>query len=258
MVIALSGATGFLGRRVAQLADVKTRLHRGDPRWEDPAALARDLAGVDAVVHLAGHYVNRHGPADVLPLVDANIRLGAVLLEAAALAGVRVVLADTPMAWTDAGAANLYGATRRALAALAAAYTDLPVVRVLIHDTYGPDDPRPKLVPALLRARATGAPLPISAAGAVDLIHVDDAARGVLLAVEPATLPGAFAIRSGVVHTPLQVLRLLEEVDGKPIPHQVTPGAPSTVLPWAGPDLPGFAPEIPLPRGLRALCESSP
>lgn len=259
-MIALSGGTGFLGGRVAARGRVGLRLDRGDPRWEDPAALADSLraARVDTFVHLAGVYRPRHQPGDVLPMLDANVRLGAVVLEAASMAGVRVVLADSPMAWTGARAPNLYGATRRALAALADVYVSagLPVVRLLVHDTYGPDDPRPKLVPALLRARATGEPIPVGRAGAVDLIHVEDAARGVLLAARPDAPTGAFALRSGTLHTPLGVLHLLEAVGGRPIPHTIVPGAASSFLPWEGPDLPVFTADIPLERGLAALYEA--
>lgn len=259
-MIALTGGSGFLGGQVVQRGTVGVRVDRGDPDLLKPRALAERYreAGVAAVVHLAAVYRRAHAPEDVVPLVDANVRLGAVQLEAALLAGVPLVLADSPHAWTGAQggtALNLYGATRRALAALADWYVEargLRVVRLLLPDSYGPGDPRPKLVPALLEARRSGRSLSLSdTPGAVDPVHVQDVADAVLHA---CTVPsGVYRVGSGTRISPVALARALEVAGGRTVPHTVVAGGPPVVFPSV-PDLPGFVPAIGLRDGLAALC----
>lgn len=260
VVIGGTGGTGFLGRHVCARGQVGVRVDRGDVDLLDPRALAERYvdAGVEAVVHLAAVYRRDHAPEDVVALVDANVRLGAVQLEAASLAGLPLVLADSPHAWSGADgdtALNLYGATRQALAALSDWYVharDLAVVRLLLPDSYGPEDPRPKLIPALLAARASGTPIPLGdTPGAVDPVHVHDVADAVLHAC--TVPPGVYRVSSGRRLSPVALALALEEAGGRPVPHTVVAGGPPVVFPSV-PDLPGFVPAIALRDGLAALC----
>src|SRR5438105_3742356 len=97
----VTGATGFVGSAlVARLVrdgwavDVLLRapdasLHEGVTAHVIPEdvdeliALVRELAPTDCF-HLATAFRGVHCPADIAPMIDANVRFGAVLAEAAA------------------------------------------------------------------------------------------------------------------------------------------------------------------------------
>ena len=124
-------------------------------------------AAPDVVFHLASLFIAEHQPAEVTALVDSNVRFAAQLAEAMTRAGA-TRLVNTGSAWEHFEGdepANLYAATKRAASEIFryyAAATPLRVVTLKLFDTYGPDDPRPKLIPALLAAAKSGRKLAMS------------------------------------------------------------------------------------------------
>jgi nucleoside-diphosphate-sugar epimerase len=276
--VAVSGARGYLGARVvgALQADgwsVVALIRPGAAPppgavavpWDeraDPEAVGGALAdhAVGSVIHLAALYRRSHGPHDVGPLIATNVDAGARLLEAARLAGVRRVVSAA--SWFEhggpgGGPANLYAATRRAFDALLDWYAEraaFDVVRLVIHDVYGPADDRPRLIPALLRARATGEPATLlRSAGALDPVHVDDVAAAFVLGLTAPT--GRWSLGSGETTTLAELVARLEAAGGLPVPHRWVDG-PTGPAGVAGdtPRLPGWAPSIGLDVGLAALC----
>lgn len=199
-VVALTGASGFIGRRLVPLLaaagwqvrlllrrdpvlpewrDVEPQLVAGDLR--DPAALAQLVDGVDAVVNVAGiikatrasHYfaVNHRGAA---ALAEATQRLSprAHLLHVSTVAAREPGMSD-------------YAASKRAGedAVLASAGTQATVVRPPA--VYGPGD-RETLVFFQLAARHL-VPLAGPPAAVAAMIHADDLAR--LLVAQLAETP---------------------------------------------------------------------
>jgi UDP-glucose-4-epimerase GalE len=95
-------------------------------------------------------------------------------------------------------------------------------------------DPETHLIPLLLRAVATGQPITIfgddydtpDGTCIRDYIHVNDLAEAHILAVESllAGAPsGAFNAGTGTGHSVREVMRAVEEVTGKPVPHVIGP-----------------------------------
>ncbi|MCB9666416.1 MAG: NAD(P)-dependent oxidoreductase [Alphaproteobacteria bacterium] len=279
--IAVTGAAGYVGRRlVQQLAEAgrpvvalirptqalppgATRLDFDDTI--DAETLAEGLrdAGAVAAIHLAARYVRHHQPADIGPLLASNVLAGALLLEAADEAGLRrVVVADSAFAHQGPDgtrALGLYGATRQALGRIADRYAvdrELDLTTLVVHDVYGPDDTRRRLVPVLVDAlmdeveiRLVGAPV------TVDLVHVDDVAAAFRIAVLQGPA-GTWAVRSTQPLTPIEVADVLERVSGRRLKRRLVPAGigphPGT---WAGPVLPGWSPTIPLDAGLTRLTQ---
>ena len=288
MKILVTGATGFIGRHVAahldQVGHEVAALVRTTstippaiahlPRHVVDAApgalhdiLAREQP--DCVVHLAAHYVATHTPADVDALVRGNIGFTAQLLDAMAGAGCQSLVYATS-AWQYGEApANLYAATKNAALALADYYRSahgLKTQELVIYDSYGPDDPRGKLISVLKDTMDAAVDLPMSGGEQrVHLVHVEDLCRGFALACAqiadfPAgarrihRLPSAGAISLRAVVDTLNAL-------GEHPPCRVAWGAkpyrPGEVFsPWEGaPILPGWTPEISLTEGLRRLLD---
>lgn len=227
MRLALTGATGFLGRRVTAVLlvrghEVRVLVRPGreatlpaSPRLSviagvlgDPAAAQALVQGAEALVHLAALGVQSRD-RDWSRMVDVNVAGGLALLDAAAAAGVRAVVAagtcleyrghgqlpGAPAAGTarcDEDAplegADGYGATKAAAGVVlrARARACGVALRYLrLASLYGPGDDPEKLLPGALRAaRAARAYEMTPGEQEREWLHLDDAAEAVVRAVE--------------------------------------------------------------------------
>lgn len=292
----VTGASGYIGSRLARrlvaagwdvhvlvrasstlglLAPVlqSITVHRiGDDAGALPEAVGR--AAPDAVFHLAAAYVAEHRASDITALVEANLLFSTRLLEAMRLHGVRLLL-NTGTAWQhfegrDYDPVNLYAATKQAFEAILTYYVNahgLRAATLLLFDTYGPQDPRPKLVNALWRALAGGTPLTMSTGDElIDLVHADDVAEA-FLAAEAALRCAAptharYGVSSGRPLRLREVVAAFEEATGGQLDVQwgARPSRARDVLvPWTGfAAPPGWTPHISLAAGIRACAPAGP
>jgi nucleoside-diphosphate-sugar epimerase len=186
-VLAITGATGFVGRRVLALAGVAGRPVRALARrpqpaqpgvdWvigdlDDGAALAQLCAGADAVLHIAG-VVNA---PDAAGFMAGNQRGTANVVAAATTAGVGRFVHVSSLAAREP-ALSLYGQSKAAADEVVAA-SGLDHIIVRPPGVYGPGDAE---MLDLFRAGARGLGLAPGPANArFSLIHVDDLARALL------------------------------------------------------------------------------
>ncbi|BDZ47425.1 nucleoside-diphosphate sugar epimerase [Naasia aerilata] len=209
----VTGASGLLGRATASAIrdaghEVRTFQRRasGVQGAEDlrgsltePADVARAVAGMDAVVHLAAK-VSLAGPPAEFAAVNVEGTRG--LLNAARAAGVgRFVQVSSPsvahsgdsLEGTDAESADPehargeYARTKAVaeLLALEADAPDFAVVAVRPHLVWGPGDTQ--LVARIVeRARAGRLPLLGSGAALIDTTYIDNAASALAAALERA------------------------------------------------------------------------
>jgi nucleoside-diphosphate-sugar epimerase len=191
--LAVTGATGFVGAHLLDLAlgdghtlKALTRRHQA-PRdgvtWiqgalEDPAALARLVEGVDAVIHVAGVI-----SADAAGFEAGNVAGTAAMIAAAEGARVKRFVHVSSLAAREPSL-SLYGASKaRSEALVTASRRSTAIVRPPA--VYGPGD-RETL--DLFKMAKRGLVL-LPPAGRLSLIHVDDLARLLLaLAASRETL----------------------------------------------------------------------
>lgn len=193
-LVAVTGASGFVGPHlVAALARRGLRLRLLVRRWSplpslagvaadmvlgdlsDEAALRRLVAGADAVVHAAG-LIKARRPSDFM----AVNRDGTALLSALAPEATFLLLSSQAAGEPQLSA---YAASKRAAEEVVARRPG-PWLTVRAPAVYGPGD-RETL--AYFRAVARGlAPQPRVAGARLSLIHVDDLAAALALAVERA------------------------------------------------------------------------
>jgi len=184
-MLAITGATGFVGRRVLALAGaagrpVRALARRPQPaqagvEWvigdlDDDAALARLCEGAGAVLHIAG-VVNA---PDAAGFMAGNQRGTANVLAAAA--GVPRFVHVSSLAAREP-ALSLYGESKAAADALVMAAGRNHII-VRPPGVYGPGDAEMR---DLFRAGARGLGLAPGPANArISLIYVDDLARALL------------------------------------------------------------------------------
>lgn len=232
--ICLTGYTGYIGshllrsliamgirpflipRAGAEAIPVKGALCAA--RWVNADELAEQLNELDnpAVINLAGHFVGQHMPQHLEPLIDGNVSFPLTIFEAMQLAGARRIV-NIGSTWEFGGNGetqprNLYGQLKRAnadaLAWFAACY-DFQAVNLKLNDTFGGDDPRPKLLPLLKQNWLKGEVAQMRYwAQKLNLLHIVDVQEGLLAAaartselspatVESALLLGRETVRAG-------------------------------------------------------------
>ncbi|RME61371.1 NAD-dependent epimerase/dehydratase family protein, partial [Candidatus Parcubacteria bacterium] len=151
---------------------------------------------------------------------------------------------------------NLYAATKKAFQDILQFYIEargLRAITLKLYDTYGANDPRPKLINLLQRAAETGEALALSPGEQkADFVHVDDVVNAYRIAAE-RLLGGQVAGHEGYgVYTgrPLTIRRLvalMEEKLGRKL-NVTWGGRPyrdrEVMAPYYGlPTLPGWKPK---------------
>jgi nucleoside-diphosphate-sugar epimerase len=222
MRVLLTGATGFIGRRLA------TRLiARGDsvlavgrrpcriagaeeiplPHLEpERIEMALQRTSFDGVVHLAAAGVN---PAerDEKALMTMNSVLPGMMISIAAKRGAKAVVtagscaeyqaAPVEEALTEQSALEtrkLYGASKAAggiLALAQGAGHGIPVAVVRLFNVFGPGEAPYRLLPSLLQSLTAGRPVRLSAGTQVrDFVYIDDVCAGLMAVLETSIRHG--------------------------------------------------------------------
>jgi nucleoside-diphosphate-sugar epimerase len=290
----VTGATGFLGSRLVRrlIADGHTVsvLSRGTSSYaqiqdllaqltiytvdEHPDGFRRAVAAAapDVVFHLATYYARDHRPDDLAALLEANIAFPLRLIDAMAREGARC-LVNTGSAWQFYESATyrpvcLHSATKEAFSALVRYFVDIGAIdciTLMMHDSYGPGDPRRKIFTILSDRAGTSEPLQMSAGEQwIDLIHVNDAVGAYLVAADrlrESRRPAAHETYSIGGGNPLPLRQVVETFlrhAGMSIPIQWG-GRPyherEVMQTWAGGErLPNWWPRIDIDTGLKELA----
>jgi nucleoside-diphosphate-sugar epimerase len=198
-----------------------------DVRRLDLAEVPLDLAGVDGVFHLAGQPgVRSFG--DVFPLyVRRNVLATHRVLEAAAAADVRVVLASSSSVYGDAEAyptpedaapqpISPYGITKLACEHLARAYGG-GAVALRYFTVYGPRQRPDMFFRRVCEALLAGDSFEIYGTGeqSRSYTEVGDAVDATIAAMERAPAGAVLNVGGGEEASMLEAIALLEELSGR-------------------------------------------
>ncbi len=283
--ILVTGATGFIGSvlvaelgrhnevhalvRDTEAARSSLDLPPGQIHGESrvPGSLVELFEDVSPsfVFHLATHYEQRDDPDRVASMVDANVRFGALVLDAVShVPDCTVVIAGShfQFAGEEGRSSSFYAATKNALCEIAAYLQDargLRWVQSVIYDAYGLGDRRPKLINVLIDRVREGATVMLPSPEPLHhFVYIDDVLSG-LISSAAETQTGAIASGSSVFLssdesvTPSDVLAEVAACLGTdpvldPEPYPLPSG--SIMTPFEGPAPPGWKPLIDLHTGI--------
>jgi nucleoside-diphosphate-sugar epimerase len=280
----VTGATGFVGRRLAErlvadgwevvavVRDVTAALPCEARPWPTGGDESIELFAQvrpEVCFHLATRFQSAHQPADVVALVDGNVTLAALVGEgASSIADCEVVYTSSYWQHYEGSGyspTTLYAAMKQAGEDVLRYYSDceaLSVTNVTLFNTYGPGEPPNRITSALVRSAIDQTPVDLSPGEQlVDLLHVDDV-------VDALTVIGAgrrdddrrwrgVSVGSGAPITLRDLADAVGAVVGRrpPVRFGGRPYRPREMFsPWAtDPPLGGWQPRITLAEGLRTL-----
>lgn len=292
--VLVTGITGYIGSHLARVLlddhevyglvreplnstyidDIASKIHllKYDGSYESMSA-ALAISQPDLVYHLAAYYTGAHGAEHVPRLIGSNVTLGAYLLEAMSACGCRALVYATTYMTHYQGAdyrpVNLYAATKQAFSDLLAYYTDAGLLRaanLVISDTYGPGDHRPKVLNIVKRAAKTGERMTFSFGNIpYDVVYIDDVVSAFCMTGEKL-IQGAFHNETFQI-VPESPLSLRETVEKMLQVNQLTLNAGWGERPAAEremtelirlyPTPPGWRPKVSLEAGLKTLAQET-
>ena len=265
--ILVTGATGFVGsavlRALAGRGDkLRTLSRASSPRgnldgvdceivvgdMREAGAMALALTGVTRLYHVAADY--RLWARDPNDILRANLEGTRTVMEAALAAGVERIVYTSSVATLRAGDATrstdeteplaeheAIGAYKRSkvaaerLVETMVRERGLPAVIVNPSTPIGPGDVKPTPTGRILVEAATGK-IPAFVDTGLNLVHVDDVARGHLLAMERGVV-GERYILGGQNASLREMLAVIAGHVGRKAPTVALPRAPLYPLAWA-------------------------
>ena len=180
------------------------------------------------VFHLASKFIAEHKTEEVDTLINSNILFSTQLLEAMKEANVKNLI-NTGTSWQyynndDYNPVCLYAATKQAFEAIIEYYIqagDFKVITLVLFDTYGENDTRPKLMNLLKKVATEGTALDMSAGEQqLSLVHIADVCRAFILAFEMLETQQInkhkhYAIISDEIYSLKEIVQIFEQQTNK-------------------------------------------
>lgn len=206
----ITGATGYIGSNLARrlinenndvhiiirsssklhlIKDIADELiiHMHDGTTEGMIKIV-EKAKPELVFHLASKFIATHQTDDIDTLISSNILFGIQLVEAMSKNNIKYLI-NTGTAWQHYknnlyNPVCLYAATKKAFEDILKYYTEADGLRVItleLFDTYGPEDPRPKIMNLLYGLTKSKQELLMSHGEQyIDLVYIDDVVEAFL------------------------------------------------------------------------------
>jgi nucleoside-diphosphate-sugar epimerase len=229
----LTGASGFVGTNLKNHLQQKgwqVDSIRHDESLEQIEAKVRDFKP-DVVFHLATLFIAEHKTSDIAALIESNLGFGTKVVEAMVKHKVGSFV-NTGTLWQYYEGhrnvpSSLYSATKSAFERILQFYSSaypLKVINLMLSDSFGPGDPRPKLLPKLLAIAGTDEKLSLSPGEQIlewtfisDLVQAFEVAALRLVDGTETKSFMSYTATSGEQHSLRETVRICEQTLGKKI-----------------------------------------
>lgn len=180
----------------------------------------------DTVFHLASCFIAEHKPEQITSLIQSNILFGTHLLETMARFGIKQ-LVNTGTSWQHYNneAYNpvcLYAATKEAFTKIIKFYVEahgFMVITLELFDTYGPNDPRKKLINLFFENAKSSQQLNMSPGEQeIDLVYIEDViaaflqAQTLLFTKQTKPLNACYMVTTGKPLKLKNIAKIFEQV----------------------------------------------
>lgn len=290
----ITGATGYIGSNLVKRlvnenwdVDVITRsnsnlypinnildklnIHIHDGTTQGMIDICKK-ANPEVVFHLAASCIPNHQSKDINTLFSSNILFGTQLLEGMSKNNIKYLI-NTGTSWQhyknyQYNPVCLYAATKQAFEDILKYYIEaegLIAITLKLFDTYGPNDPRRKIINLLKDIAISGKELSMSPAEQyIDLVYIDDVVEAFLKAAKKIKnnfniKQECYAVSSGNPMKLKDLVKIFEKVYGKKLkttwgrrPYRIR----EVMFPWNnGKVLEGWKPKISIEEGIGKLLK---
>lgn len=268
----MTGATGFVGQNLLpflkQLGwDVET-IGRKDGILEMDQKMQNFRP--DIVIHLATFFKAEHSSSDISAMIQSNLTFGTCLVDCMVRNQI-FKLINTGSLWQYYKGQRdlpscLYAATKIAFESILKFYCsayELKTITLMLSDTFGAQDPRPKLLPKLLSIAGTEERLSLSRGEQeMEWTYITDILEAYKVACLRITQNldcdslVKYTVSSGESQTLKECVDIIEKTIGKKIPVDfgVKPYRNREVMrvEKLDPILPGWTPKVSFIEGIKA------
>lgn len=195
----ITGANGFIGKALQE------RL-----KGEDVVCINRNHYPFEfdegsTVIHLAA-YGNHSYQQDSKQIIRTNISMLQVMLDAFSVSdAAKFINASTSSVTLPVQ--TMYSASKLFGECLVNSYSDDRMVNVRPYSVYGPGEALHRFIPQVIKHLNSGEPMGVCTDAVHDWIYIDD--------FIDALLSGHTDIGTGLQHSNMQVIRMLEQISGK-------------------------------------------
>ncbi|WP_166243656.1 NAD-dependent epimerase/dehydratase family protein [Paenibacillus turpanensis] len=288
--VLITGATGYIGSHVAERfakegwrVHVLTRptssldqiegkkisceIHQWGGEHRQLISILEEVSPA-LVIHLASLFISEHRTEHIHPLVESNVLFGSFLLEAMKVTRIsRLINVGTSWQHFEDRVYDpvcLYAATKQAFQSIVDFYSntyDFKVITLKLFDTYGPEDPRNKVMSLINKYSYKEDSLDMSPGEQMlDLVYIDDVTEAFyvaalrLMSIENTTNE-QFAISTENPIMLRELVELFRSVTGRRVninwgkrPYRKR----EVMKPWkTGARLPGWEVKTTLKEGIR-------